>query len=57
MESNLGTCTKQSYYKEDFVPEINEGDLIVFPSELQHLVHPNTSDELRVTIAFNFSLQ
>ena len=57
VESNLGTCTKQSYYKEHFVPEINEGDLIVFPSELQHLVHPNTSDELRVTIAFNFSLQ
>ena len=57
VESNLGTCTKQSYYKEHFVPEINEGDLIIFPSELQHLVHPNTSDELRVTIAFNFSLQ
>lgn len=57
LESNLGTCTKQSYYKEHFVPVINEGDFIIFPSELQHLVHANQSDELRITIAFNFSLK
>ena len=54
---NLGTCTRQSYYKEHFVPVINEGDFIIFPSELQHLVWGNDSDELRVTIAFNFSLR
>ena len=54
---NLGTCDRQSYYKEHYVPVINEGDFIIFPSELQHLVWPNESDELRVTIAFNFSLR
>jgi hypothetical protein len=54
---NLGTCDRQSYYKEHYVPLINEGDFIIFPSELQHLVWGNESDELRVTIAFNFSLR
>tara|TARA_R110000764_G_scaffold82495_1_gene162803 strand:- start:60 stop:695 length:636 start_codon:yes stop_codon:yes gene_type:complete len=54
---NLGTCTRQSYYKEHFVPDIYEGDLIIFPSELQHLVWKNQSDETRVTIAFNFSIR
>jgi uncharacterized protein (TIGR02466 family) len=29
------------------------GELIVFPSYLMHWVHPNQSDEERVTIAFN----
>ena len=55
--NNLGTCTRQSYYKEHFVPVINEGDFIIFPSELQHLVWTNMSEEPRVTIAFNFSLR
>ena len=54
---NLGTCTRQSYYKEHFVPDIYEGDLIIFPSELQHLVWKNQSDETRITIAFNFSIR
>ena len=54
---NLGTCDRQSYYKEHYIPVINEGDFIIFPSELQHLVWGNESDELRVTIAFNFSLR
>jgi len=57
MVDNLGTCDRQSYYKEHYVPLINEGDFIIFPSELQHLVWGNESDELRVTIAFNFSLR
>jgi len=57
MVDNLGTCDRQSYYKEHYVPLINEGDFIIFPSELQHLVWGNNSDELRVTIAFNFSLR
>lgn len=53
---NLGTCDKQSYYKAEYTPEIEEGDFIIFPSQLFHLVHPSESDELRVTIAFNFNI-
>ena len=36
-----------------FKPEINEGDLIIFPSNILHEVKPQTTDELRITIAFN----
>lgn len=54
--NNLGTCDKQSYYKELYVPEINEGDLIIFPSDMQHLVWGSQTDELRVSIAFNFKI-
>jgi len=57
LHDNLGTCDMQSYYKEHYVPVIKEGDFIIFPSELQHLVYANQSDELRITIAFNFSLK
>jgi len=57
LHDNLGTCSRQSYYKEHYVPDVKEGDLIIFPSELQHLVYANQSDELRATIAFNFSLK
>jgi len=54
--SKLGTCDKQSYYKEQYSPVINEGDFIIFPSQLMHLVEPNTVDETRITIAFNFNI-
>jgi uncharacterized protein (TIGR02466 family) len=37
--------------KLTFRPSV--GELIVFPSYLMHWVHPNQSDEERVTIAFN----
>jgi len=53
---NLGDCDKQSYYKEQYRPEINEGDFIIFPSQMMHLVSPNQSDNLRITIAFNFNI-
>ena len=30
------------------------GDLLVFPGELEHRVKPNTSDQVRISVAFNF---
>ena len=30
------------------------GDLLVFPGSLEHRVRPNTSNEVRISIAFNF---
>jgi ectoine hydroxylase-related dioxygenase (phytanoyl-CoA dioxygenase family) len=32
------------------------GDLLLFPSFLQHMAHPNMSDEPRVSISFNVSV-
>ena len=56
VSDNLGTCDKQSYNKELYVPEINEGSFIIFPSDMQHLVWGSKTDELRVSIAFNFKI-
>ena len=45
-------------YEEIWVPDISEGDLIVFPSYLQHAVPPGpaTKDYPRISIAFNFKV-
>jgi len=42
-----------------FCPEIEEGDLIVFPSYLDHFVKPSikTPDYPRVTLSFNFHIE
>jgi len=56
LHNNLGTCTKQSYFKEFYVPEIVEGSFIIFPSDMEHLVWPSQTDELRIVIAFNFNI-
>jgi len=39
-----------SYWRETPKP----GDLLVFAGELEHRVLPNTSNEVRISIAFNF---
>ena len=54
--NNLGDCDKQSYFKEQYRPEISEGDFIIFPSQMMHLVNANMTDDLRITIAFNFNV-
>lgn len=36
--------------------DIEEGDIIFFPSFVQHLVKPNTSRKRRITISLNLSL-
>lgn len=48
--------SKQSLYHPLYSPLITEGDCIIFPSNLEHLVEKSTSKELRTTIAFNFNI-
>lgn len=36
--------------------DVQEGDILFFPSFVPHLVRPNVSDETRITIALNFNL-
>lgn len=47
----------QSLFHPRFTPYVNEGDLIIFPSNLEHMVEKSDSDELRVTIAFNIKIE
>jgi predicted 2-oxoglutarate/Fe(II)-dependent dioxygenase YbiX len=34
---------------------VEEGDLVIFPSFFEHRVARQTTDELRVTLSFNFN--
>ena len=37
----------------DFNPDVKEGDIVFFPSQLLHYANPNTSDKERVILSFN----
>ena len=43
------------HLKENYQPDVEEGDLIIFPSHLRHYVKRNTSRKLRMTISFNIN--
>ena len=46
-----------SVYNQIYTPtNIKEGDLIIFPSWLEHVVPQNKSNELRITVSFNIDL-
>jgi len=45
-----GRCSPQSI---ELIPA--DGDLILFPAWLQHATHANTTDEERISIAFNIN--
>ena len=45
-----------TYYSHQYVPEINEGDFLIFPSSLPHFVPRQTTKEVRLTIAMNVRL-
>lgn len=47
---------KQSYFHPRYTPDLQEGDLIIFPSQLEHMVEKSDAEELRVSIAFNIKL-
>ena len=52
-----GCCnTEEGRVTMEIAPEMKEGSMIIFPSELVHHVHPYTGDEPRITIAWNFNL-
>lgn len=46
----------QSLFHPRFTPHIEEGDLVIFPSQLEHMVPKSESDEIRITIAFNIKI-
>tara|TARA_R100000995_G_C3476060_1_gene121026 strand:- start:311 stop:925 length:615 start_codon:yes stop_codon:yes gene_type:complete len=54
-EIRYNPSIKDLLMQDDFIPDIEEGDLIVFPSGLRHAVKiPNKkSDKLRITFSFN----
>lgn len=47
----------QSLFHPRFTPMINEGDIVIFPASLEHMVEKVDSEELRITIAFNIKIK
>ena len=49
---------KSANYSEKYNPSVVEGDLLMFPSYLEHEVksYPPTPDKPRVTISFNLTV-
>jgi hypothetical protein len=46
---------KNEHVLEGFDIDVEEGDIILFPSHLRHYVRRNTSKHLRMTISFNIN--
>lgn len=48
-----------NHYVSKYVPQVNEGDIIMFPNYLEHFVKqtPPTEGNPRVTISFNISVK
>tara|TARA_B100000674_G_C37622229_1_gene814867 strand:- start:150 stop:794 length:645 start_codon:yes stop_codon:yes gene_type:complete len=44
-------------YNNRVTPPLDEGDIVFFPSSLEHYVTPNNSDEVRATISANFIIE
>ena len=38
---------------DTLIPKVKEGDMIIFPSWLEHYVSPNMSEDKRISISFN----
>lgn len=47
-------CMPQTYIAQSYI-KVKEGDLLIFPAFLEHKVPRQKSDNLRVTLSFNFN--
>lgn len=53
----LSTLIRSPLFSDRVRVQPSGGDLLVFPSQLLHWVHPNDSAKPRVTVAFNATIQ
>lgn len=52
----LNSFTNHTILNQRAEPNVNEGDIIIFPSSLDHYVTYHKSNDLRISISCNFSL-
>lgn len=53
----LSTVIRSQLFSDRVRVQPKAGDLIIFPSQLVHWVHPNDSGKPRITVAFNAVIQ
>jgi uncharacterized protein (TIGR02466 family) len=51
--ANMITVGSEPDARSTHVVRPSAGTLLMWPSPMQHAVHPNLSEELRITISFN----
>lgn len=54
---DIGRATSLDYWTLDKIVEAEEGDLIIFPSFMEHQVDIQETDELRATVSFNIEVK
>ncbi len=54
---NMNSINKDPYVDPEHTVLPNPGDLLMWPAFLNHFVHPNLSDETRISISFNIILK
>ena len=54
---NMNSINKDPYVDPEHTILPQSGQLLMWPSFLNHFVHPNLSDETRITISFNIVLK
>ena len=57
LRDGMNNYEELTTFKEEYLPEIYEGSIIIFPSYLEHYVRQSISNQLRITIAFNFNIK
>ena len=57
-DPRLPECCDQQEERvtKEVYPDMVEGAMVMFPSQIMHHVHPYTGDEPRISIAWNFNL-
>ena len=53
---HLGNYSKHYSTVNTWFPDVQEGDIIIFPSWLHHQVEPHRSDTTRITVSANFKV-
>ena len=53
---NMGSIRSDPYVDPEFTIKPRPGLMMLWPSSLLHFVHPNLSDEVRISISFNIML-
>lgn len=54
---NMGSIKNDPYVDPEYTVQPEPGLLMMWPAGLMHFVHPNLSDETRVSISFNIVLK
>jgi len=53
---NTKIMKKEFTLNDVFYPELEQGDIIIFPAHMLHGVSPHKNDTIRKTISFNFNI-